>query len=192
MPEVPCRSVVCFWGKKIPAGKSGKSNRSAGRRQARKMVSSAGTADFGIQIAHSRGMGKRIQDWIEQYRHMDWAVLYMRLFAGGMMLFHNIGKIQDYNEIITSYPSLPLIGSAATFVLAAVAEVLLSVLIIMGLWVRTAALLMALGIAAVLVWGGFGASELEFVWLGIYVFLVISGGGLYGFDTALSPAKSKK
>ena len=38
-------------------------------------------------------MGKRIEDWIGQYRHMDWAVLYMRLFAGGMMLFHNIGKM---------------------------------------------------------------------------------------------------
>ena len=137
-------------------------------------------------------MGKRIQDWIEQYRHMDWAVLYMRLFAGGMMLFHNIGKIQNYNEIITSYPSFLFFGSAATFVLAAAAEVLLSILIIMGLWVRTAALLMALGIAAVLVWGSFGASEQEFVWLGIYVFLTISGSGLYGFDTALSPAKSKK
>ena len=36
---------------------------------------------------------------------MDWAVLYMRLFAGGMMFFHNIGKIQDYNEIVTSYLS---------------------------------------------------------------------------------------
>lgn len=137
-------------------------------------------------------MGKRIQDWIEQYRHMDWAVLYMRLFAGGMMLFHNIGKIQDYNEIVTSYPSFLFVGSAAVFVIVTVVEVLLSVLIIMGLWVRMAALLMALGIAAMLVWDGFGAGEPEFFQLGVYVFLVISGGGLYGFDTALSPAKPKK
>ena len=49
-------------------------------------------------------MGKRISDWIEQYRCMDWAVLYLRLFTGAMMLFHNIGKIQNYNEIISSYP----------------------------------------------------------------------------------------
>ena len=59
-------------------------------------------------------MGKRIEDWIGQYRHMDWAVLYMRLFAGGMMLFHNIGKMQDYNEIVNSYPSFASAGSAAT------------------------------------------------------------------------------
>ena len=114
-------------------------------------------------------MGKRIEDWIGQYRHMDWAVLYMRLFAGGMMLFHNIGKMQDYNEIVNSYPSFASAGSAATFVVVTVAEVLL-----------------------MFAWGGFGAGELEFVWLGVYVFLIISGGGLYAFDTALTPAKPKK
>ena len=47
-------------------------------------------------------MEKRIGERIAQCRHMDWAVLYMRLFAGGMMFFHNIGKIQDYNEIVNS------------------------------------------------------------------------------------------
>lgn len=32
-------------------------------------------------------MGKRISDWIGQYRCMDWAVLYLRLFtAAGSML----------------------------------------------------------------------------------------------------------
>lgn len=91
-------------------------------------------------------MGKRIEDWIGQYRHMDWAVLYMRLFAGGMMLFHNIGKMQDYNEIVNSYPSFASAGSAATFVVVTVAEVLLAVAIIMGIWVRMSALILSLGI----------------------------------------------
>ena len=35
---------------------------------------------------------------------MDWAVLYLRLFLGSIMLFHNIGKIQNYNELISPYP----------------------------------------------------------------------------------------
>ena len=125
-------------------------------------------------------MGKRIEDWIGQYRHMDWAVLYMRLFAGGMMLFHNIGKMQDYNEIVNSYPSFASAGSAATFVVVTVAGV------------RMSALILSLGILLMFAWGGFGAGELEFVWLGVYVFLIISGGGLYAFDTALTPAKPKK
>ena len=137
-------------------------------------------------------MGKKISDWIGQYRCMDWAVLYMRLFTGAMMLFHNIGKIQNYNEIIDSYPSLLHISPAAVFVIVTVVEVLLAMLIIMGLRVRTAAFVMALGILLMFVWGGFGAGEPEFVWLGIYVFLIVSGGGFYGFDTALAATGGKK
>lgn len=137
-------------------------------------------------------MEKRIGAWIEQYRHMDWAVLYMRLFAGGMMLFHNVGKMQDYNEIVNSYPSFALVGSAAMFVIVTVVEVLLAVAIILGFRVRLSALIMALGILMMFAWGGFGVGELEFVWLGIYVFLIVSGGGLYAFDAALAPLRAKK
>ncbi|MFR7964889.1 MAG: DoxX family protein [Alistipes finegoldii] len=106
--------------------------------------------------------------------------------------FHNIGKNADYNEIVNSYPSFASAGSAATFVVVTVAEVLLAVAIIMGIWVRMSALILSLGILLMFAWGGFGAGELEFVWLGVYVFLIISGGGLYAFDTALTPAKPKK
>ena len=86
----------------------------------------------------------------------------------------------------------PIASSAATFVVVTVAEVLLAVAIIMGIWVRMSALILSLGILLMFAWGGFGAGELEFVWLGVYVFLIISGGGLYAFDTALTPAKPKK
>ena len=116
---------------------------------------------------------------------MDWAVLYLRLFTGASMLFHNIGKIQNYNEIISSYPSPLYINPPAVFVIVTVAEALLAVLIIMGLWVRMSVLLM-------FAWGGFGAGEPEFAWLGIYVFLIVSGGGLYAFDAALTPSDRKK
>lgn len=136
-------------------------------------------------------MGKRIQ-CIEQYKHMDWAVLYMRLFAGGMMLFHNIGKLQSYNEIIDSYPSLLYINNAAVFVAISLVEVSLAVLIMMGLWVRMAALIMVLGFLLMFAWSEFGAGELQFVWLGVYVFLVISGGGFYAFDRSFAPLKGEK
>lgn len=137
-------------------------------------------------------MRKRISDWIARYRCMDWAVLYMRLFAGALMLFHNIGKVQDYNEIITGYPSLGFIGAPAVFVFVMVAEVVLAVLIILGLWVRTAALLLSLGILLMLSANGFAGVEQGFVWLGIYVFLILSGGGLYAFDRIRQPSGRKK
>ena len=137
-------------------------------------------------------MEKKMTERIGEYRRMDWAVFYMRLFTGAMMLFHNIGKIQNYNEIIGSYPALLHIEPAAVFVIVTVAEVLLAVLIIMGLWVRMSALVMSLGILLMFAWGGFGAGEPEFAWLGIYVFLIVSGGGLYAFDAALTPSDRKK
>ena len=137
-------------------------------------------------------MEKKMTERIGEYRRMDWAVFYMRLFTGAMMLFHNIGKIQNYNEIISSYPSPLYINPPAVFVIVTVVEVLLAVLIIMGLWVRPAAFLMAVGILLMFVWGGFGAGEPEFAWLGIYVFLIVSGGGLYAFDAALTPSDRKK
>lgn len=134
-------------------------------------------------------MRRGIEQWIGQYRCLDWAVLYMRLFAGALMLFHNIGKVQSYNEIIDSYPSVLFLSGAAVFVFITVAEVVLAVLIMTGLWVRMAALILSLGIFMRLLWGGFGDGEQEIVWLGIYVFFILSGGGLYAFDRMASPAK---
>jgi len=52
-------------------------------------------------------------------------------FTGASMLFHNIGKIQNYNEIISSYPSPLYINPPAVFVIVTVAEALLAVLIVM-------------------------------------------------------------
>lgn len=134
-------------------------------------------------------MRRNIRNWIERYRCMDWAVLYLRLFIGGILLFHNIGKVQNYNELIDSYPSLLYLGSSATFVLFTVAEVLLSVLIMMGLWVRISALLLALGM--LLSFAVSRGGELQFVYLGIYVFLIVSGGGIYAFDVAMNPSKPR-
>lgn len=147
---------------------------------------------FGMRIAILRRMGTKIDAWIERYACMDWAVLYMRLFAGGMMLFHNIGKMQSYDEIIGNYPSFLYIQPTAVFVIVAVAEVLISVLIIMGLWVRMSALVMSLGILAMSAWEEFGIGELRFVWLGIYVFFIVSGGGTYAFDALLSASDGEK
>ena len=57
--------------------------------------------------------------------------------------------------------------------------------------VRASAIVMAAGILGVLLWGAPGFGTLAFTWLGVYVFLAMSGGGLYAFDTALFPAKRK-
>lgn len=134
-----------------------------------------------MQIAPERRMEKKNDTLIQQYKHMDWAVLYMRVFAGGMMLFHNIGKIQNYNEIINSYPSWGFLSGPTVFVAVTTIEVVLATLLILGMWVRPSASIMALGFVIAMFWGASTFNELDFVWLGIYVFLIISGGGFYSF-----------
>ena len=99
----------------------------------------------------------------------------------------NTGLQRDRN----SYPSFAFAGSPAVFVIVSLVEVVLATLIIMGLWVRASAIVMAAGILGVLLWGAPGFGTLAFTWLGVYVFLAMSGGGLYAFDTALFPAKRK-
>ena len=98
-------------------------------------------------------MMKFFRERIGQCGRMDWAVLFMRLFAGGMMLMHNIGKIQRYDEIIASYPSFLFIEQRSIFVIVSACEVMLSLLIIVGLCVREAALWMALVIAMLIASG---------------------------------------
>lgn len=141
-------------------------------------------------------MRRTLREWLEQYRCMDWAVLYLRLFIGGILLLHNIGKMQQYDRIIDSYPSLPLMDSAATFVAICVAEVLFAVLLMLGLWVRFSAAVMAAGMLISILFlfpsAGFLAAELQFVYMGTYVFLLISGAGAYSFDAALFAKKPSK
>lgn len=125
---------------------------------------------FGMRIAALGIMMKFFRECIARSGSMDFAVLFMRLFAGGMMLLHNIGKIQNYNEIIGSYPSFLFIEQQAVFAIVTTVEVLLALLIVVGLWVRAAAFWMAAGILALLAWSGFEDGELRFVWLGVYLF----------------------
>lgn len=135
-------------------------------------------------------MKKSLTELISRCRTLDWTILYLRLFLGGILLLHNIGKMQLYNEIVNSYPNLLHLGSAASFTIVTILQVVLAVLLILGIRVRSAALLLAAGmLAAIFVTypgKGFLASELQFVYMGTCIALVISGGGLFSFDAAVS------
>lgn len=111
-------------------------------------------------------------------------MLFLRLFAGGAMLLHNIGKLQSYDRVVDSYPALPLLGQSGAFVVVALAETLLAVLVMAGIRVRTSSSLMALGLAAAFLLRGPEAGRSDFYQLGIYVFLAVAGGGFYAFDAA--------
>ena len=124
-----------------------------------------------------------------QHRRTDFALLYLRLFIGGVVLLHNIGKLQTYNEIIDGYPALLFDSPTLTFAVFSILEVAFAMLIMCGLWVRFSSFLMALGmflsIFVVVPTAGMTAGALQFVYMGIYIFFVIAGGGRYALDSAL-------
>ena len=129
---------------------------------------------------------KRIYKFLSTERWNDSAIFFMRIFAGVLMLIHGIGKINNYEMLFTTFPDPLGIGSEASLVLIIGAEAICSLLLIVGLFVRPAALILAVGmfVASFLAVPGepFAAHELSFVYMGIYVMLVISGGMRYSLD----------
>lgn len=124
-------------------------------------------------------------------RWFDSAILFMRIFIGAMMLTHGIGKLQNYNAIVNSFPDPLGIGSATSFTLITLTEVGCSVLIIMGLFTRLATLPLIFGmyIATFIAFPEktFAEGELSFVYMGIYIMLLVSGGGRYALDALFFP-----
>ena len=136
-------------------------------------------------------MENKLQTWFKSHEGADWAILYLRLFIGTIILLHNVGKMQAYNEIINYYPSWGIFGSAFIFVAIATIEVLCAISLMLGYKVRLSAAIMAASLLISLLFlfpgKGFGTSELLFVYLGIQVALVISGGGVYSLTPWLRP-----
>ena len=132
-----------------------------------------------------------VLSWLSSDRWFDSAILFMRIFIGAMMLTHGIGKLQNYNAIVNSFPDPLGIGSAVSFAIITFVEVGCSVLIIMGLFTRLATLPLIFGmfVATFIAFPdkSFAAGELSFVYMGIYIMLLISGGGRYTIDAFMFP-----
>ncbi|MFR6634338.1 MAG: DoxX family protein [Alistipes onderdonkii] len=124
---------------------------------------------------------------------MDWAVLYMRLFAGGMMFFHNIGKIQDYKrdrQLVSLFRIRRQPGRIRhRFAGRSGARHpdnhgSVGTGIGQSSWRRES--------LRVLLWGAPGFGTLAFTWLGVYVFLAMSGGGAVRIRHGPFPCETKK
>lgn len=131
---------------------------------------------------------KRLQRQMEPtHRMSDVAILFLRMFIGAIMLLHIIGKLQTYDNVIISYRHILGFDGATSFVIVTVLEGLFSAMIMMGVATRLAASMMiivsAMAIAEALLPGGLPTdhAKLYFVYMGIYLTLTISGGGLYAF-----------
>ena len=132
---------------------------------------------------------KQLLEILREYRFMDRAILFLRLFAGVLIALHIIDKLQTYNFVLTGYPALLFGSSWATFVIFTFLEAIFAVMLILGYGTRFAAFVMALGmfveIFVIFPSLGWLGVERQVLYIGIYTTLVLSGGGRYALESHL-------
>ena len=134
-------------------------------------------------------MGRFFRRKERDVRNMsDVAILFLRLFIGGVVLLHIIGKLQTYDNVVLTYRHILGFDGATSFAIVTILEGLFAAMIMIGVATRFAASMMiivsAMAIAEALLPGGLPTdhAKLYFVYMGIYMTLVISGGGRFSFQ----------
>jgi putative oxidoreductase len=125
-------------------------------------------------------------------------LLVMRLWLGSAMFFnHGIEKLTHFKDTAASFPDPLGIGQPVSLALVMFAEVVGSLLLIMGLLTRFAALTLVVDmfVAFLMVHqsalSGKNSGELAFIYLSGFVVLLITGGGMISLDM-VAFGKSKK
>jgi putative oxidoreductase len=119
-------------------------------------------------------------------------LLVLRVWLGlSMLVLHGWPKLAGFNEKAGSFPDPIGLGGPASLVLAILAEVVCSVLLVLGLFGRLGAFgwMMTMLVAFAKVHGlalsGPNSGELAFVYLAASVVLLIAGSGRYSLDEYL-------
>jgi putative oxidoreductase len=116
-------------------------------------------------------------------------LLVLRVWLGAAMaILHGWGKLNNLLAGTHKFPDIIGIGATPALALAVFAEFFCSILLIIGLWTRLAAvfLIITMAVAFFLAHGGKltgqGNGELAFIYLGGFVTLLIAGAGKYSVD----------
>jgi len=120
-------------------------------------------------------------------KNIDFALLFLRLAIGIFMLTHGVGKFQKLSGDGPVQFADPLgIGATASLALAVFAEVLCSILLILGIITRPAALalIINMSVAAFIAHAGdaFRVREMALLYLAVYIVIAIAGAGKYSID----------
>ncbi len=126
----------------------------------------------------------------------DFALLFFRVAISIMMLIHGVPKLlMLFSDAEIQFADPIGLGMTASLALAVFAEVICSVLLIIGLGTRLAAfpLLITMLVAVLIVHvpDGWGRQELPLLYAAGYVILLLTGPGKYSLDHAFLKKKSK-
>ena len=115
--------------------------------------------------------------------------LALRLLVGGFMLTHGLPKLQNFEFLSTVFPDPIGVGSSLSLGMIVFAEVVCSILLMLGLFTRFASipLIIGMGVAAFFIHANdpFSGKEMALLYMGIYVVIALIGGGKYSIDYLL-------
>ena len=128
----------------------------------------------------------------------DRAILFLRIFIAAVMLLHIIGKMQNYDNVVLTFPSLLDFNRPTSLALSIIFEGAMAAMIAIGIGTRLSALLMfitslvTLFDIALQAEGAIStdAAKLQFIYAGIFLTLMISGGGRYSISIGQNVPKS--
>ena len=119
----------------------------------------------------------------------DFGLLALRVLFGGMLLLrHGLEKMMNFSRMAAHFPDPLHVGSKVSLLLVVLAEVVGSLLVILGLFTRVAALILVieLAVAFSLVHhfrlAGQGNGEMALVYLCAFLVLMLTGPGRWSID----------
>ena len=123
-------------------------------------------------------------------------LLSLRILFGVLLLSHGLQKWTGYSVMSASFPDPLGVGSPVSLGLAIFGEVVCSVGFIFGFLYRLAMIPMifTMGVAYFVVHANdpFGAKELAFVYLIVFLLMYIAGAGKYSIDHIIQSGIARK
>lgn len=123
-------------------------------------------------------------------RSISSLILSLRLLFGGLLMYHGMGKLLNYEALSSTFPDPMGFGNEVSLMLAIFAELFCSILFIAGLLYRLVLLPMifTMGVAFFIIHGGdpFSSKELAFVYFAMFIIMYITGAGRYSVDDIIA------
>jgi len=125
-------------------------------------------------------------------RSTDCALLLLCVWLGlSLLLLHGKGKLMSFSEMSSKFADPLGVGTTTSLALTVFAEFVCAALLVVGLFTRFAAAVLAftMGVAFVAahkgVLSGPGNGELAFIYLSGFVAIFVAGGGRFAIDARL-------
>ncbi len=122
-------------------------------------------------------------------------LLALRLLFGGLMMWHGVGKMMNYENLVQTFPNPLGLGSHLSLYLAIFAELFCSVGVIMGAFYRLALIPLMFTMIVALLWvhhgQAFAAKELAFIYLVMFALLFVMGAGRFSLDNIIAARLAK-